>query len=203
MMDLEVNNISASDLLLNKSLYQIVFFKFTLADSVSGYTSFQKALPRFLQIVAADSSLYMEQPNGNLVVSFHRTVTAPQYELRRFVIYDTVAALVLGVPPLVNYGYDEESDCGVDWIRGVPVTLVEVVSQINSRRAGSMGALHSWETLEKRVLAWEIPATLRVEASPDNSRTSRIAVLESWRYVALIYIYMVCSYDFSYLRRHI
>ncbi|CAE6402542.1 unnamed protein product [Rhizoctonia solani] len=176
---------------------EIVFFKFALADSVSGYISLQKTLPRFLQLVAVDSGLYMERPNGNLAVSFLRALTSPKYELRRFVIYDTVAALVLGVPPLVDYGYDEEFDCGFDWIRGIPVALAEVISQVNSWRAGSGRALDNWETLEMRVLAWKAPSGMRDEISAVEN--ARAAVLESWKHVALIYIYMgmcgVSSHD--------
>ncbi|CAE6363591.1 unnamed protein product, partial [Rhizoctonia solani] len=169
---------------------EVVFFKFALADTISGYASLQKTLPRFLQLVAAEPSLHMEHPNGNLVVSFTRALTSLRYELRRFVVYDTVAALVLGVSPLVDYGYDEEPDRGFDWIRGVPVALAEVVSQVNSWRAGSGKILNSWQTLEMRVLTWKPPSDMCDEATPIEN--ARIAVLESWRHLALIYIYMVC-----------
>ncbi|CAE6355484.1 unnamed protein product [Rhizoctonia solani] len=174
---------------------EIVFLKFTFPDSVSGYISLQKALPMFLRLVAADPNLHMEQPDGNLVVSFPGLLASPHYELRRFIVYDAVAALLLGVPPLVDYGYDEESDSGFDGVRGIPVALLEVISRVNSWRAGSRRTPDTWEILEMRVLAWKIPSTMRDDTPvTENGRGAQIAVLESWRYVALIYIYMgVCG----------
>ncbi|ELU37462.1 fungal zn(2)-Cys(6) binuclear cluster domain-containing protein [Rhizoctonia solani AG-1 IA] len=169
---------------------EVAFFRFALADSVSGYRLLRKSLPRALQLIALDSSLYMEQSNNNLAVSFSRALTSPMFELKRFVVYDTVSSLLLAVPPLLDYGYDQELDSEFDWIRGVPVAIAEAISQINSWRAGSRGTPDSWEALEKRVLAWKTP-TLRSEMSTiENTRVTKMAVLESWRDIALIYIYM-------------
>ncbi|KAF8751140.1 hypothetical protein RHS01_08710 [Rhizoctonia solani] len=169
---------------------EVAFFRFALADSVSGYRLLRKSLPRALQLIALDSSLYMEQSNNNLAVSFSRALTSPMFELKRFVVYDTVSSLLLAVPPLLDYGYDQELDSEFDWIRGVPVAIAEAISQINSWRAGSRGTPDNWEALEKRVLAWKTP-TLRSEMSTiENTRVTKMAVLESWRDIALIYIYM-------------
>ncbi|CAE6519233.1 unnamed protein product [Rhizoctonia solani] len=184
--------------------YQLAFFKFTVVDNPSGYAILQRALPSFLQLVAADSNLCTERPNGDLVVSFPRTLTAPRYEFGRFMTYDTVAALLLGVPPLVEYGYGEEyqsSPFGLEWIHGIPVVLFEAISQVNSWRAGSRVSLDDWQTLESRVLAWQSPYSGSV---PDTTGivspgVARFAVQEGWRHVVLIYIYMgmcgVSSHD--------
>ncbi|CAE6407682.1 unnamed protein product [Rhizoctonia solani] len=101
---------------------QLAFLKFVVVDSALGYSLLRKALPRFLHIVAADSKLYKELPNGNLVVLFHRVVNAPRSELSRFALYDTITALILGVPTLVEYGYDDKCDSmshGLEWIHGI------------------------------------------------------------------------------------
>ncbi|KAJ1305586.1 hypothetical protein OPQ81_000583 [Rhizoctonia solani] len=177
---------------------ELAFFKFAVVDNMSGYTLLQKAVPRFLQLAAVGPNLYIEYPNGNLVVSFPRALSAPRYELRRFIVYDTVASLLLGVPPLVEYGYDGECDSssyGFEWVHGIPARIIEVISQINSRRASSQSRLVSWQALEARVLAWQTPFAAPDDGfTTENTDTERLAVQESWRYLALIYIYMgVCK----------
>ncbi|KDN33694.1 hypothetical protein RSAG8_13213, partial [Rhizoctonia solani AG-8 WAC10335] len=174
---------------------ELAYLHFTLVDSILGYNLLQKALPRFFQIVADDSNLFMEHPNGNLLVSFPRALSAPRYELRRFIIYDTVAAFVLGVPPLVQYGYDGECDSsshGLEWIHGIPVALLDAISQVNSWRAGPRVPLDYWEVLERRVLAWQPSSAVRTEDSAaESASAARVAVQEGWRHAVLIYIYMV------------
>ncbi|KAL5639752.1 hypothetical protein ACGC1H_006359 [Rhizoctonia solani] len=182
---------------------ELVYLSFVMVDSLSGYDLLRKALPKFLRLVAIDPKLNVEHPNGNLVVSFPRDFGALQHELKRFIFYDTTAALVLGVPPLVEYGYDGKCDRishGFEWVHGVPIPLLETIAQVNSWRAGSRVApLNDWRNLERRVLAWE-PQPVIVEG--DDSATggvARLAVQEGWRHVALIYIYMgtcgVSSHD--------
>ncbi|KAG8700355.1 hypothetical protein FRC11_013012, partial [Ceratobasidium sp. 423] len=182
---------------------ELAFLKFVVVDGPSGYTVLRKAVPRFLQLVAADTNLYSECPDGNLVISFPRTLCAPRYELEQFVIFDTIAALVFGVPPLVEYGYDGECDSSLhelEWLHGIPVPLVEIISQINSWRAGSKVSLDDWQALEKRVLAWQTPSVVPDEYSTTECiNRARVAVQESWRHVALIYIYMVMSPPSNYL----
>ncbi|KAG8726163.1 hypothetical protein FRC11_000701, partial [Ceratobasidium sp. 423] len=173
---------------------ELAFLKFTMVDIVSAYAVLKKALPWFLQLVAADTSLYMEYPNGNLAVSFPRALGATRHELRRFVLYDTSATLLFGVPPLVEYGYDGSWDSGsheLEWVHGVPVALVEIIAQVNSWRAGSrITPLDDWQAMERRILAWEPrPVKPGNEDSVAGSVT-RFAVQECWRHVVLIYLYM-------------
>ncbi|CAE6505723.1 unnamed protein product [Rhizoctonia solani] len=171
---------------------ELVFLSFVTVGSAWGYNTLQKSLPRFLHLVAADANLSVEHPNGNLLVSFPRTFCALQQELKRFILYDTTTALVLGVPPLVEYDYDGECNPishGFQWVHGVPVTLIEVISQINSWRAGSTAtALDDWRTLERRVMSWQAQPLVTEEEPVGN--VGRLAVQEGWRHVALIYLYM-------------
>ncbi|KAG8700586.1 hypothetical protein FRC11_012819 [Ceratobasidium sp. 423] len=132
-----------------------------MIDSILGYTVLQKALPKFLYVLAANPDFYTEHANGNLVVSFPRTfgARAPMYELKQFIIFDILSALVLVLPPLVKYGYDGECDPtshGLEWWHGTPVALIEAISQVNSWRAGSrVPPLNDWQIVERRVPAWE------------------------------------------------
>ncbi|CUA68647.1 hypothetical protein RSOLAG22IIIB_08022 [Rhizoctonia solani] len=182
---------------------ELVYLSFVMANSLSGYDLLRKALPKFLRLVAADPSLTTEHPNGNLVISFPRAFGALQHELKRFIFYDTTAALVLGVLPLVDYGYNGECDSlshGFEWVHGVPTLFVETISQVNSWRAGSRVApLDDWQNLECRALAWQ---PQRIVAESDDSAAesvARLAVQEGWRHVTLVYIYMamcgVTSHD--------
>ncbi|CAE6412276.1 unnamed protein product [Rhizoctonia solani] len=192
----------AADCLLAQ--LELAFLRFASIGVISGYTVLQKVLPKFLYLVAANPDLYMEHPNGSLVVSFPHTISSSHYELKRFLMYDTATALILGVSPLVEYGYDGECDPvshGLEWVHGVPVALAEVIAQVNSWRAGSRAPpLHNWEILERRVLDWE-PQSIKSETDSSGAEmVARLALHEGWRHVALIYIYMgicgVSSHDF-------
>ncbi|KAJ1305591.1 hypothetical protein OPQ81_000588 [Rhizoctonia solani] len=176
---------------------ELSFLKFATVDTASGYNLLRKALPMFFQLVATETDLYKEHPNGNLVVSFLRTLNSTPHEFQRFVIYDTISALILGVPPLVEYGYDggcDSSSYVFEWVHGIPLTLVEIVSQVNSWRAGSRVPLDDWKTMESRVLAWSPPPAVPGDDPAENVSVARSAVQESWRQVVLIYIYMgICG----------
>ncbi|EUC67673.1 fungal zn(2)-cys(6) binuclear cluster domain protein [Rhizoctonia solani AG-3 Rhs1AP] len=170
-----------------------MYFTFLTVDIVPGYVRLRKALPSFLHLVGADSTLYSEHPNGNLFVSLPRTLGVPRNELKRFLMYDTATALVLGIPPLVEYGYDGEchpASHGLEWIHGTPLTLVQAIAQVNSWRAGSRVPLNDWRVLEGRVLAWEPGPIVPDDENPGTGDVARLAVQESWRHAVLIYIYM-------------
>ncbi|CAE6447210.1 unnamed protein product, partial [Rhizoctonia solani] len=130
----------AADWLLTR--LELAFLKFTTIGCGSGYSVLQKALPVFLLLLAADPDLYVEHPGGNVVVSFPRTFGAPQYELKWFVMYDVVTSLLLGVSPLVEYGYDGECDSvshGLEWIHGIPVALAHIISQTSIKELIRLG----------------------------------------------------------------
>jgi hypothetical protein len=160
----------------------------------SGYTLLRKALPKFLQLVVSDSGLYTEH-NGHLVVSFSGVLSAPRYEVRRFVTYDTLTGFLLGVSPLVEYWYDVRSGDephGFDWPHGIPAAFITIIAQINSHRAGSRVSLEDWEILEKRILSWVPPLTVPDGSSHiESASTARLSIQEGWRHVLLIYLYMV------------
>jgi hypothetical protein len=146
--------------------------------------------------VAADTELYMEHPGGNLVISFTRALGSPRRELERFLEYDTTTAFVLGVPPLVEYGYSNEQNClfaGFEWMHGIPMEFVETISRINTWRAGSrVSPLDDWVALESYILGWRPRPTVPDREKSNTENIARLVVQESWRQVVLIYFYMVC-----------
>ncbi|CAE6348644.1 unnamed protein product [Rhizoctonia solani] len=168
--------------------------KYNLIDLASGYQLLRNSLPKFLQLAAADNTLLIERPDGSAVVSFPHALGASRYELRRFAVIEAVSAFLLGVPPLLEYGYNGECDSehnGFEWIYGVPVVILQVISQVNSYRAGGRIPLEDWKALEARVMVWKSQYLVTEGASAAKSvDENRAAVLEGWRHVALIYIYM-------------
>ncbi|KAF8685626.1 hypothetical protein RHS04_00773 [Rhizoctonia solani] len=171
---------------------ELAVLRFFLRDSASAYSLFRAGLSKFFLLIAADSGLLSEQPNGNLTVSFPRVLGSPRYELSRFVLYDTILSFLLGVPPLLEYGYEGtcESD-GFEWIHGIPFALFQIIAQVNSWRAGSKVPLDDWQTLEQRVLTWRPSHAMLNECSAsEDANIERATVQEGWRHVLLIYIYM-------------
>jgi hypothetical protein len=164
-------------------------------DSTSGYIALRNGLPKFLQLVAADSSLLIEQSDGSLVVSFPRVLGYRRHELARFAVYDITLAFLLGVPSLVEYGHEGTCDSngrGFEWIHGIPVAFLQIIPQVSSWRAGSRTLVDDWKILEQRVLEWESPyAVLEGCSKPESANFERAMVQEGWRHVLLIYIYMV------------
>ncbi|KAF8693873.1 Nodulation protein, partial [Rhizoctonia solani] len=169
--------------------------KFNLVNTTSGYQLLRNALPKFLQLAAADTNLIVEQLDGSLTISFPRTLRAPRIELIRFVMHDAMLSFLLGLPPLVEYGYDCEYDSkysGYEWSYGIPVALLQIVTQVSSYRAGSRASIEDWKTLEMRVLNWKSQYSIMQGTSATESVTrKRVVVQEGWRHVTLIYIYMV------------
>jgi hypothetical protein len=144
--------------------------------------------------VAAEPHLSVEQPDGSLAISLSRTISSSQFELARFVLYDVMLSFLLGVTSLVEYAYEGTCDQdGFEWIHGIPTILFQVISQVNSSRAGSRVRLDDWHTLERCVLTWQSSYVFPDAPSvPDRETVERATVQEGWRHVVLIYIYMVC-----------
>ncbi|KAF8685580.1 hypothetical protein RHS04_00774 [Rhizoctonia solani] len=142
------------------------------------------------------------EPDGNLVISLPRMLYALRPELVRFSYYDTISSFLLGVPPLVEYGYNTEHNAdpkhenfGYEWVHGIPAVLLQVIAQVNSWRAGSRVPLDHWQALEQRVLSWTSRyAMLNDSAIAESATCLRAAVQEGWKHVVLIYIYMgICG----------
>jgi hypothetical protein len=162
-------------------------------DSASAYAVLRAALPRFLSLAAAEPHLLVEHPNGSLTVSLPFVLGSHRIEFSRFVVYDMMLPFLFGVTPLVEYAYEGTCDQdGFEWVHGIPGVLFQVISQVNSHRAGSRVRLDDWHTLERRVLTWQSSyATLHAPSVPDRDTVERATVQEGWRHVVLMYIYMV------------
>ncbi|KAF8672142.1 hypothetical protein RHS04_07896 [Rhizoctonia solani] len=170
---------------------ELVMLKLAVVDSTSAYILLRDALPKFLLLVSTESDLLIERPNGSLTISFPRTLNSPRHELVRFVTYDSLMGLLLGVPPLVEYVY--EGACGVDQcerVHGIPTACFQILSQVNSSRTGSSACLENWRVLEQRVLEWGSPHVISAAPAPEAANIEQATIKEIWRHLLLIYIYM-------------
>ncbi|KAG8777535.1 hypothetical protein FRC12_000322 [Ceratobasidium sp. 428] len=177
------------------ALIELSFLKFVVVGYAAGYSVLRRSAPMFFQLFAADPSLWFEQ-NGRLLISLSRALSAERYEIRRFVFYDTMLALVLGLPPLVEYDSSEfpiisELVEPLDGVHGVPIELIVNIVQVNAWRAAHLGVPNAdgWMGLEVRTLTWD-PRTEEIQGGDSYEVVTRLAVQESWRHAVLIYIYM-------------
>ncbi|QRW20074.1 Fungal Zn(2)-Cys(6) binuclear cluster domain [Rhizoctonia solani] len=186
-------NCSPSDMLdyFNAHL-ELVLLKLTIQHTISAYTLLRTALPNFLLLATADPDLLTEESNGSLTISFDRALRSPRDELARFIGSDAMLSFLFSVPPLAEYAYDSAYDHDqFEWVHGLSISLLQIISQVNSWRAGSKVCIDDWQTLEQRALAWRSPYdTSDVPFVPESATSEMAAVREGWRHVVLIYIYM-------------
>ncbi|KAG8734772.1 hypothetical protein FRC11_003686, partial [Ceratobasidium sp. 423] len=122
-----------------------------------------------------------------------------RHELTRFVIMDTIAALAFGIAPLIYYDTtihpkDHKPDQFqlLELVYACPVIALMVLARVNESRASCLmgqGTTTSEgvERYESAVRNWK-PG---VDYSDQPSQlVARLAVQESWRQAALIYLYM-------------
>ncbi|KAF8672125.1 hypothetical protein RHS04_07897 [Rhizoctonia solani] len=192
---IEVNTLLDPKLIsVNNTICQLSLLKLAIADGASVYATLRFALPKFLSLVATDAGLMIEQPNGNLAVSFFHTLSSTRQEIGRFVLCDVLIPFLFGLPPLVEYGYDAKCICDrFEWFHGIPIVFFQVISQVNSWRAGSRASSDDWQDLEQRIVSQEQPNAMSEAPRPstlDGASVERATVKELWKHVALIYIYM-------------
>ncbi|KAH7322349.1 hypothetical protein B0J17DRAFT_683753 [Rhizoctonia solani] len=173
-------------------LVEIVFLKFIVLGTSAGYASLRLALPNFLRLVSDDPRLCVEQGrSGLLCVSLLSALTTGRVEIRRFVFYDIMCSLVLGVPTLAEYdstGSQIATDeVPFEWVHGVPVEMIVNITEVHKWRAQLNNV--DWRVLETRTLEWSWSGR-DVQFEESVQMIYRVAILESWRHATLIYIYM-------------
>lgn len=165
-----------------------------VSDTRKGYSLFKTYTP--LVLLLASKYPYLWSPNSDII--FARAFHASVFEIRWFAFSDTLAALALGVPPLLHYDatyYPDQSrkDPYLEWVYGCPAKIVILLAQINAWRASR------WmEKLDLDVSRWRDAEELLQSWSPSLESESesydlvgRFAIRESWRHAVFIYLYMV------------
>ncbi|CAE6438654.1 unnamed protein product [Rhizoctonia solani] len=177
---------------------ELAFIGFVTSGCALGYHLLRRARPGFLRLAATDPGLMVERSNGHLFVSFPRILNIVQQELSYFILYDLATAFALGLPPLLDYDYDHNGECSpsfqsFQFVHGAPAIFVEILSQVNSWRAGATVTLDDWWVLEGRAMAWQAQS-LEAQGGDLKGNAARLTVQESWRHITLVYIYMgVCG----------
>jgi hypothetical protein len=165
-------------------------------DTIAGYLVLRRALPSFLHLVSTDLKLCTER-KGDLFISLPRILTSSRYETRRFVFYDILCTLALGVAPLAEYDSSDSSiqpgaPLPLEGFHGIPFEWIVIIGDVHVWRAAHPGVSNEtgWTSLELRTLAWH-PRTVDISSRESIELVVRMAVQETWRHATLIYIYMV------------
>ncbi|CAE6439277.1 unnamed protein product [Rhizoctonia solani] len=173
-------------------LLELVFLTQIVLGTATGYACLRSALPHFLRLASNDSSLWAEECNGSLCISLPAALTYTQVEIRRFVFYDIMCSLLLGLPTLAEYdstGFPmvPGADIPVEWVHGVPVEMIVNIVEVHNWRAQAKYV--DWATLEMRTLGWRW-SRRDFQFGESAEMVCRVAIQEAWRHATLIYIYM-------------
>ncbi|KAG8791206.1 hypothetical protein FRC12_009876 [Ceratobasidium sp. 428] len=193
---------SASELGLRLSCLQdLMNFAIMIFDSRAGYHLFKATVPIFLQLASQYPYLWSQ----NSTISIFHALYAPQYHIRKFVLWDTMTSLAFASPPVLQYDTQPTTSLSLpkadpvpekilEWVYGCPQMIVMFIAKINGWRTGGLGSgMEYWRELERKLQLW-VPVVDRADDS--TGRVMRLAVQEAWRHVVLIYLYMgMCGVD--------
>ncbi|KAF8695045.1 hypothetical protein RHS03_08092, partial [Rhizoctonia solani] len=174
-------------------LYDLLPLVSAISGTASGYALLKRCAPVFLQSIACHPNLW----SNDYAISISEAILNTRYEIAQFVIQDTVAALVLGTPPLLCYDstpiWTAEVPFYYQIMHGFPVEILLFLAKANDWRASqSMGQMpcnqSEWIGLEEQLDSWD--PNIDYTDGPD-SNIARFAIQEAWRQAAKIYLYMV------------
>ncbi|KAG8717717.1 hypothetical protein FRC11_003703, partial [Ceratobasidium sp. 423] len=173
-------------------LLELAYLTFLVVDTVAGYALLKRALPLFLHLISNDPELWSER-DGHLAVSLPRVLSTPRYEIKRFVFYDMMCALVLGVAPLVTYDPGEPPIVSypplpMEVFHGIPVEWILIIGHVHART-------DDWRNLEIQTLSWH-PRIADIWSEESIEVVYRMAIQEAWRHATLVYIFMVFTSTF-------
>ncbi|KAJ1305689.1 hypothetical protein OPQ81_010427 [Rhizoctonia solani] len=173
-------------------LLELAYLTFLAVDAVAGYALLKRALPLFLHLVSNDPRLCSER-NGTLAVSLPQVLATSRYEIRRFVFYDIMSALVLGVTPLAEYDPGPPPIVSypplpIEAFHGIPAEWILIIGHVHART-------NDWRNLEVQTWAWR-PRICDILSQESIEIVFRMAIQESWRHATLVYIYLgLCGVD--------
>ncbi|CAE6516345.1 unnamed protein product [Rhizoctonia solani] len=132
-------------------LLELAYLTFLVVDTVAGYALLKRARPLFLHLVSNYRDLCSER-NGQLAVSLPRVLLTLRYEIKRFVFYDMMCALALGVMPVAEYDPGESPvvmypPLPTEVFHGVPIEWILIIGHIHARTS-------NWRSLEAQILSW-------------------------------------------------
>jgi hypothetical protein len=169
-------------------------------NSFNTYQLLRNSAPTFLQIVYTDSTLW-PNPHGPPAVSLPYVLSSTRYELGHFVMIDILCSMAYGLPQVVDYDTSASASRAIihpiEWVHGCPSEFLYCLADMNFRCANNYIA-HDWHLIERRLLSFK-PSLFQMEALESWKTVARLAVIESWRQVLLIYLYMVRRPPYSFV----
>ncbi|KAF8695044.1 hypothetical protein RHS03_08093, partial [Rhizoctonia solani] len=175
------------------SLYDLLSLVLMISGTTSGYSLLKCCAPVFLQLAAHDPNLWSDDST----ISILEAIRQPRYEIAQFVINDTIAALVLGTPPLLHYDstlvWTAEAPFHYQLVHGFPIGILLFLAKANAWRASQLmkqgpPCQGEWSDLDEQLDSWN--PTIDYTDCPRSS-INRFAIQEAWRQAAKIYLYMV------------
>ncbi|CAE6504043.1 unnamed protein product [Rhizoctonia solani] len=176
-------------------LLEVACLKMRLSNGYHTYQLLQNAAPTFLEIVYSDPSLW-PNPNGPPMVCMSKVAASNRFELGHFALMDVICSMAYGLPQVVQYetatAYPEPEVHPIEWLHCCPLEFQVCIAEMNECCAKSYVA-PDWRTIEHRLLSYKKPM-IAIDTTESWKSIARLAVLESWRQVLLIYLYMaVCG----------
>ncbi|KAH7337983.1 hypothetical protein B0J17DRAFT_660307 [Rhizoctonia solani] len=166
-----------------------------ISNSSVGYTIFRKGVLIFLQLAARFPELW----KSDSTVYLSQTLHSQRHELAKFPVMDTIAALAFGISPLIHYDatiqpqdFKPHKFHFLEPVYACPVVVLMTFARVNAFRVSQLmiqdgTTAGGAEEYESAVRSWKPNLNY---ADPGPQLVVRLAVQESWRQAALIYLYM-------------
>ncbi|KAG8719780.1 Maltose acetyltransferase [Ceratobasidium sp. 394] len=187
-------------------LEDLVHYVLMTSSGTAAYSLMRLCTPVFLQLAAKIEQIW----TPTSAISIGHALHGPMHEMRKFVFWDTMAAVAFGSTPLLHYdaALHPSPHIGggsmiLEWVYGCPAELVVLFAKVNGWRVArwmespATGAerVDEWKEVEKGAKTWSAMIDRTDESA---GAIARLAVQESMRQAILIYLYMVmCGADSS------
>ncbi|KAJ1305774.1 hypothetical protein OPQ81_010504 [Rhizoctonia solani] len=180
--------------LLN-GLLEATFLKMRVSNGQHIYQLLQNAAPTFLEIVYSDPNLW-PNPNGPPMACMSKVATSTRVELGLFAFTDIICSMAYGLPQIMDYETStpslEQEIHPVHWIHYCPLEFQVCIAEMNQCCSRSY-VTSDWHVIEHRLLTYQARG-IGTDTTESWKAVASLAVVESWRQVLLIYLYMaVCG----------
>ncbi|CAE6528947.1 unnamed protein product [Rhizoctonia solani] len=191
---------------------EVSLLKHEVTETITeSYACLQSSSLSFLQIAFSEPTLWTGE-NASMSIPLSRALSSTRGEINRFACTDVMAALALGLPTLAAYdtsldGLDTPSFHAMEYVHGCPTEFLITLVDIHNWRLqhpDDMCNRQQWLAIEERIMKqqWlaieerimkfrQVADETDTKAADSAQAVIRLAVRESWRHAALIYLYLV------------
>lgn len=181
-------------------LEDLAYYTSMILDSRASYAIFKQCLPFFLQLAAKVPDIWAAES----AISIYQVLNSEtiSYQMRKFVLWDTVSSTAFGIAPLLHYDtnfhdlpQNNEHIKILEQSYGCPRDIIVLFAKINSWQVSTWAKLvdersEEWADIEERLKRW----TPNIDPDLSSNVIGRFAIQESWRQATFIYLYMgMCS----------